>query len=423
MKPSLATEMAPPFILVAHFFIAGIVFLSLSGVGLLSMSADSLGSFLSLSLAAFSHLYLLGFVMMIIFGAMYQLLPVVLEAPIFSKDFAYVQFYMYVIGVALMVSGFSVSTLHLLIPYGAVITYLSMAIFCVNVFMTFYRLEKIRLIGWFLLIATLFLFVSVTLGLLIGLTLEHGLLEIDIDAWVKAHIIGTLGGFVMMIVMGVSMVLIPMFSLSHGFSDMWIKRALSVYTLGIALGMATFVFGLDNFFKFTALALMFLGMAFYLIQMVIVMRQRVRKQNDYWVKNSVFAWVSLSVSMLSVSVYALKGEEKFAMLFGVFFFFGFLLSFIVGHIYKILPFLIWYEKFSPLVGKQKVPLLHQMVHTKTANTQTYSLWLAVILQASGILMQEQKVFFYGSVILLLSLVLVAFNAMYAFNFKIKENEK
>ncbi|MBP9566393.1 MAG: hypothetical protein KBE02_03840, partial [Sulfurospirillum sp.] len=83
MKVSLATEMAPPFVLVAHFFIAGIVFLIFSGLLILGMGSDILGSMVSSSLAAFSHIYLLGFVMMIIFGAMYELLLVVLVAPIF----------------------------------------------------------------------------------------------------------------------------------------------------------------------------------------------------------------------------------------------------------------------------------------------------------------------------------------------------
>ncbi|ACZ12454.1 hypothetical protein [Sulfurospirillum deleyianum] len=423
MKVSLATEMAPPFVLVAHFFIAGIVFLILSGLLLLGMGSDILGYMVSSSLAAFSHLYLLGFVMMIIFGAMYQLLPVVLEAPIFSKDFAYVQFYMYVLGLSLMVSGFYVDALHLLIPYGAVITYLTMLIFCVNVFITFYRLEVMSVVGWFLLIATLFLFISVSLGLLIGLTLGHGILAIDIDAWIKAHVLGTLGGFVMMIVMGVSMVLIPMFSLSHSFKDSWIKAALCIYPLGIVLGMITFVFGLGESFKFLATLLILVGLGLYVIQMGIILNQRVRKQNDYWVKNIVFAWMALSLSVLSLVLYMVQGDEFLAIFSGVLFFFGFLLSFIVGHIYKILPFLIWYEKFSPLVGKQKVPLLHQMVHTKIADTQTYLLFLAVMIQSVGVVMQMPTLFFVGSVTLIVSLILVAFNAFYAFNFKMKENLK
>jgi len=420
MKVSLATEMAPPFVLVAHFFIAGIIFLSLSGIALLSMDSDISGYIISSSLAAFSHLYLLGFVMMVIFGAMYQLLPVVLEAPIFSKDFAYVQFYMYIVGFSMMVSGFSFSELHLLIPYGAVVTYLSMLIFCFNVFITFYRLENSTLISKFLLFGTIFLFISVTIGLLIGLSLGHGLLAIDIDAWVKAHIIGTLGGFVMMIVMGVAMVLIPMFSLSHGFEEKWIKAAFYLQSSGVALCMFALIAKLPIFVQALAVFLMVTGVLSFVVQMVIIFKQRARKQNDYWAKNVMFALVCLVASVVSCTLYFILDSLIMGMLSGVLFFFGFLLSFIVGHIYKILPFLIWYEKFSPLVGKQKVPLLHQMIHTKIADMQTWLLFIAVITLCCGVVLQYGQLFSLGSVLLLISLVLVAFNAVFAFNYKMKE---
>lgn len=420
MKVSLATEMAPPFVLVAHFFIAGILFLTLSGGALLSMSSDISGYIISSSLAAFSHLYLLGFVMMIIFGAMYQLLPVVLEAPIFSKDFAYVQFYMYVVGFSLMVSGFSFAEFHLLIPYGAVITYLSMLIFCFNVFLTFYRLEKITLVSKFLLMGTIFLFISVSLGLLIGLNLGHGFLAIDMDAWIKAHIIGTLGGFVMMIVMGVSMVLIPMFSLSHNFSEQWINRAFYLHSFGVTLMMIALIAPFPLVVQSVAALCMVLGVLSFVVQIAVILRQRVRKQNDYWVKNILFALVCLVASVFTCTLYFILTEAYLGILSGVLFFFGFLLSFIVGHIYKILPFLIWYEKFSPLVGKQKVPLLHQMIHTKMADSQTWMLFVAVGIMCSGVVTQIERLFFLGSVLLLSSLVLVALNALYAFNYKMKE---
>lgn len=420
MKVSLATEMAPPFVLVAHFFIAGILFLVLSGAALLTMGSDISGYIISSSLAAFSHLYLLGFVMMIIFGAMYQLLPVVLEAPIFSKDFAYIQFYMYVVGLSLMVSGFTFADLHLLIPYGAVITYLSMVIFCLNVFITFYRLERVNLVSRFLLIGTIFLFISVSLGLLIGLSLGHGFIAIDIDAWVKAHMIGTLGGFVLMIVMGVAMVLIPMFSLSHGFEERWIKRALYLFSSGTALCMISLIASLPSWLQSIGAVLMVVGVVCFVVQMSVIFKQRARKQNDYWAKNVVFALICLLSSIACCAYYYLQGSPVVGMLAGVLFFFGFLLSFIVGHIYKILPFLIWYEKFSPLVGKQKVPLLHQMIYTKVADIQTGMLFVSILVLSSAVVLQLEKIFLMGSVLLLASLVLVAFNAVYAFNYKIKE---
>ena len=420
MKVSLATEMAPPFMLVAHFFIAGVVFLFLSSVSLLFLGSEISSYFISSSFAAFAHLYLLGFVMMIIFGAMYQLLPVVLEAPIFSKDFAYVQFYLYVVGFLMMVSGFLWSNFSLLIPYGATITYLSMLIFCINIFLTFKKLEQINFVGKFLLVATIFLFISVSIGLIIGFTLGHGSFEIDIPAWIKAHMVGTLGGFVLMVVMGVSMVLIPMFSLSHGFDDKWIKRAFYIHIVGVTLSMVSFIFGANTLLCSLALSLVVLSSLLFVFQVLLMLKNRARKQNDYWAKNIFFAMFSLVVSISFLLVGFMFDLQSLSLAGGILFFFGFLLCFIVGHIYKILPFLIWYDKFSPLVGKQKVPLLHQMIHTKVADLQTLSLFIAIVTQVFGILSQMTFLFTIGAFLMLFSIVLVVYNTWFTFTYTIKD---
>jgi len=411
MKVSLATEMAPPFVLVAHFFIAAIVFLVLSGLALPFLAHEGDGYFIASSLAAFSHLYLLGFVMMVIFGAMYQLLPVVLEAPIFSKDFAYVQFYIYVVGLLMMVSGFTFDSLPLLIPYGAVITYTSMIIFCVNVFLTFYRLESLNLVGKFLLVATLFLFVSVSLGFVVALHLGHGLFEIDSNAWIHAHMIGTLAGFVMMVIIGVAMVLLPMFSLSHGYTQKPIESALYLQSTGVLGAMLCLLMGYKTLL-IVPFGLVMFSCVLFIVQMLIILKHRVRKQNDYWVKNILFGLVCFTCSLIVTWFDVMLG--------GVCLFFGFLLPFIVGHIYKILPFLIWYEKFSPLVGKQKVPLLHQMIRTKVADTQTYLLFAAVGLMILGKSVDMHALFYAGTLLLALSILLVVYNVIYTFNYTIKE---
>jgi len=420
MKTSLATEMAPPFALVAHFFIAAILFLCFSAVVLFFMEPDLAGYFISFPLAAFSHLYLLGFVMMVIFGAMYQLLPVVLEVPLFSKDFAYVQFYMYIVGLCMMVSGFAFPAYHLLIPYGALITYLSITIFCVNVFLTFYRLEKSTIVSKFLLMGTIFLFASISFGFLIGLNLGHGLIEIDHDAWIKAHILGTLGGFVMMVIMGVAMVLIPMFALSHHYDERAIQAALYCNTIGISLGIVALIASLPAVILYSALLLVLCANILFIIQMSIVFRARVRKQNDYWVKNIVFALISLVASFVFIGMAQFSHDTTYVFIAAIFFFFGFLLAFIIGHLYKILPFLIWYKKFSPLVGKTKVPLLHQMIHTQTANLQAFVLFLSVVLFSISCWSHSAALFTVSASLFLLSILLVAFNVTYSFLYHTKE---
>lgn len=414
---SLATEMAPPFALVAHFFIAAVVFLLLSTVALFEVYPDLSGYGISFSLASFAHLYLLGFVMMVIFGAMYQLLPVVLEIPLFSKDFAYVQFYAYVIGLGMMVLGFRYLEWHLLIAYGGFLTYMSIAIFCVNVFLTFYRLEKNSIVSSYLLMGTVFLAVAVTLGILLGFVLAHGMLSIDIDAWVKAHVIGTLFGFVMMIVMGVSMVLIPMFSLAHGFKDRYIHAALFLHGIGVSVAILALVAALPTVVLYAGLGSVFISMGLYLFQMGIIFSVRVRKQNDYWVKNLFFSFLSLIGAMVMLLLFFIEAQERYLFAAAELFFFGFLLAFIVGHLYKILPFLIWYKTFSPLVGKQKVPLLHQMVHTKSADIQAFLLFISVVCLSIATLLPLQVLFYGASLGVMSSVVLVAFNVVYAFTYK------
>ncbi|MDD3324893.1 MAG: hypothetical protein PHN38_07215 [Sulfurospirillaceae bacterium] len=416
----LATEMAPPFVLVAHFFIASVFFLMVSLGFLPFLFEETGGFFLTPNLASFAHLYLLGFVMMVIFGAMYQLVPVVLEVSVFSKDFAYIQFYMYVVGFVLLVVGLYTPSLTALIPYGAILTYVSMLIFCVNIFLTFGELEEINLVGKYLLVATIFLFISVTLGLFMGLVLGHGLFEINIISWVKAHAVGTLGGFVLMIVSGVALVLIPMFSLAHNFNDMASKIAFYLFCIFVPVSIAGYIF---EFSKFLIVFAIF-GVAFAVFatiyQLGLILAKRVRKQNDYWFKSLVFSFFSLFFSILVWLATFFVDIFRLPIVAGFLFCFGFLFPFIVGHIYKILPFLVWYDKFSPLVGKQKVPMLHDMIHANVADFQFWSMGFAVFAMLIGIVFQIYIVFVIGAIVMIFSGGLVLYNVYYTFTYKIKE---
>jgi hypothetical protein len=44
----------------------------------------------------------------------------------------------------------------------------------------------------------------------------------------------------------------------------------------------------------------------------------------------------------------------------------------LGYLYKIVPFLIWQSRYGPLVGRQRVPLMRDLVHQRAA---LLSFWL------------------------------------------------
>jgi hypothetical protein len=418
MTKNLATQMAPPFVLVAHYFIAGAVFYAISSF-LLPFYADDIGGyFLSNQIAGLVHLYLLGFVMMVIFGAMYQLIPVVLEIPLFSKDFAYVQFYIYLVGIVIFCLSLWYESLIQLLPYGALMVYISMLIFIVNLFLTYKNLEHWTLVAKFIFVSNLFLLFGAGMGFFISLDLIYGFFG-DILKSLSVHIAATIGGYVMMSIMGVGMVLLPMFSLAHNFSQKPMEWAFYAMTLGL-LGYIIASFLQWQTVLYLSFALILVAIILGIYQMYSIFKARVRRQNDFWAKNMIASFLSLIVC-LDFIVFAILGDEqRYLMAFGFLLFFGFFIFFIVGHIYKILPFLVWYQRFSPLVGKCKVPMLHQMIKERVADVQFWVSVVGIFMCGFAILLDLPKLFCIGAYVMGVGTLLVLFNIVYTLSYKPKE---
>jgi len=151
----ISQDFAPPFKLIAPFFILGSLFYLFTSFFIFTFNIDNL-SFLDSQVLGFVHLFLLGFVMMIIFGAMAQLVPVVLEVGHFGVELFYAIWPLLLIGTLLMVLGFLFSPA--LLPYGGVIVLTSMMIFVMEIFMTISKVPKLTLVMSSILISNTFLF-------------------------------------------------------------------------------------------------------------------------------------------------------------------------------------------------------------------------------------------------------------------------
>jgi len=113
-------------------------------------------------------------------------------------------------------------------------------------------------------------------------------------------------------------------------------------------------------------------------------------------------------------------NNTFYLLFGFTLFFGFFGFFIVGHIYKILPFLVWYQRYSSLVGKIKVPMLNDMVKEKVADIQFWITLIGLLLAISAIIFKIPIVFKIGTVIMGIGALLVIYNIYYTLIYGINE---
>ncbi|PHS42311.1 MAG: hypothetical protein COB07_00800 [Sulfurovum sp.] len=382
----VSQDFAPPLKLIAPFFDFGVLFYLLSMLALLFFEPTF--SYQQMDVAGWVHLFLLGFVMMIIFGAMAQLIPVVLEVGHVVVDVYYIILPLLALGTVVMVLGFWL--MPALLPYGGLLVLIAMIIFAFENIATLKKTElrtlTVDTVAWsngYLL-----------LGILTGFALALGLsgdLGINVSLMLKAHVYAVLGGYVILTIMGLSLTLIPMFSLAHGFDETAVKRAFKLVILSVALVFVGAVLGFE-WLMMIGYALSFAGIFFYIWQIYIIAKLTVRKELDVWAKSIIFAFVTLLLSILFSIVYFITEQETALHTSVWFLLLGFVTFFIIGHLYKIVPFLVWFERFAPLVGKEKVPMLHEMYNKEGAAMMFWFTSAGVLLGGAGLLFESGILF-------------------------------
>jgi hypothetical protein len=409
---AISQEFAPPFKLISPFFIFGGVFYVLTAFFLFFFGVDEL-SFLNPKVISFTHLFLLGFVMMTIFGAMAQLVPVVLEVGHFGVELFYAIWPLLLIGTLLMAFGFIYSPA--LLPFGGMTVLIAMMIFVGEIFLTIKKVEKFNVVMSSILLANTFLFFGVIFGLVMALGYA-GTIVVDITALLKAHVYLVVGGYLSITIMGLSVVLIPMFGLSHGFSLKPLHRALYMMSASVLLVVFSSIFDISVIDKIGYVLSIF-SLLIYFYQVYTIYKTRARKENDTYAISLMFSFISLVVSLglgflsMFVEYEPILIASAWLMFFG---FFGFAIT---GHIYKIIPFLVWYERFSPLVGKEKVPMLNDMLPMKSSHAQIVFTGVGIILITVAILTQNNQLIGAGASFMVVGAFALLRSILYMINFR------
>ena len=392
---SVSKDYAPPFGMIAPFFWIGSIFYLLGTVFLLFLDPEA-GHF-SLALVGWAHWFLLGFMMMIIFGAMAQLVPVVVEVGHFSVDLYYVIWPLLLLGTVVMSLGFWWRPTML--PYGGLMVLISMLVFLLDTLMTLRRVTNMTLTVKTVIASNLFLLAGIITGFVMSLGVGAGL-SVDIGSWLGAHAVMVLGGYVTLTIMGLSMILLPMFGLSHGFDERPVNRAFYLMIAGVVFYFIATAAGWEAG-KFLAFGSMLASVTLYIHQVLIIYRTRARKENDIWAKSMFVGYGSLLFAAMIGLVYMMTGKEDFLLSSAWFLVMGFFSFLINGHLYKIIPFLVWFERYSPLVGKEKVPMLHEMLPKRMADFEFCFSATGVVVGGIGLLFGSTELF-RGGVSLLIA---------------------
>jgi len=295
---AVSQEFAPPFRLIAPYFIIGVSFFVLSVLLLFNFDITTISNTNAITLS-WVHIFLLGFVMMVIFGAMAQLVPVVLEVGHSAVDLYYVIYPLLLIGTILMATGFIYSPA--LLPYGGVVVLISLLIFVFETFLTINKVKKLNLVMTSVLLANIFLFIGLIFGILMALTYA-GTLNFDISNLLKTHIYMVLLGYVVVTIMGMSLVLLPMFWLSHSFSWKPITYALYIISISVLFMMIS-SFTSSNILEYIAYILSLIALGIYFYQVYIIYKTRVRIEKDIYLYSLIFSYISLFTSIIFSIIY------------------------------------------------------------------------------------------------------------------------
>jgi hypothetical protein len=280
-----------------------------------------------------------------------------------------------------------------LLPYGGLLVLVAMIIFAFENIATLKKstLDNLTVstVKW----SNAYLLLGILTGFSIALGFA-GSLNVNISLMLKAHVYAVLGGYVLLTIMGLSLTLIPMFSLAHGFDEKAIHTAFKLVVIGVGIVFAGALVGFE-WLMIVGYLITFAGVVFYLWQIYIIAALTVRKELDVWAQSMIFAFGSLIFSMMTGVVFLLTNSEVMLHTTVWFFLLGFVSSMITGHLYKIVPFLVWFERFAPLVGKEKVPMLHEMYSKKGAAVMFWFTVAGVVLGGFGLLLESNILFKAG----------------------------
>lgn len=394
--------------LAAEHFAAATLYLLAGAVGLVWIAPElAIGAFPSPHVAGVTHLFTLGFLTTTVFGALCQLLPVALGAPIRSSRVAHLAFWTFAPGVGVFAAGVA-STSSPLYHAGLALVATGILLAVGNIAATLPRARSRDVTWGAIALAVAFLASTLLLGVLLLHNLHTGFLA----AWrlrvLAMHLHVALVGWALITMVGVSHRLLPMFLLAHGADTRWSRRSVAL----LAAGVVTLVAGLTAGAPAAAWASVVLldgGVGCFLWQAFAFYRVRVRKRIDVGMRFVMAALGFLAVSA-ALGPFVLAdhvAHPRLATAYVVVGLLGGIVPFVVGFFYKIVPLLAWTARYGRRMGRGAVPTVADTFSARVAQVQLALTGIGVGLLASGIAAASPHVARCGTVFFLAGVLLFA----------------
>lgn len=326
------------------------------------------------------HLATLGVLAMTAMGAAFQMLPVATRKPIRSERLCRLTFWLFAPGVALLTHGMGAAQGWAMAGGGALAA-AGLVLFGILVADNLRQITDMKIITANAWVAVASLAAVTLLGLLLLGDFWGGILP-DHGAAAATHGLLAGYGFMGMLALGFSNILIPMFTLARSLPQKPGRIAAALSGLALALAAAGLLTGLP---VVAAVAVLpgLAAAALHLRAMAQAIKTGMRRNRDTAFRLFHLAWALLPAGLVVGGAAALGlWPGVTGPLWGLLLVFGWLLTFLTGVLQRIMPFLASMHS----VGRSAKPAL---VSALTAERPLFAHFLghaaALLLIAAGLL--------------------------------------
>lgn len=322
------------------------------------------------------HLLTIGWLLLLIFGALFQFVPVMTSRMLPSQHLALATLIVTELGLAGMICGFvalgqGMPVLARCLPVGGGFVIVGALIAIGDMAVPLLKARPLPLPGRMVLTALAFLIAAITLGLLMALALTVPALApyfAPLVGGVGYHILAGIGGWFTIVAVGVSYKLLPMFMLAPEERGPVGESVHYLIAAGFALALSAGLVGLWypraalDALQMTSYALVGAAIALYLFDVVRLYRTRKRAAIELHNKAAVGAFAMLAVAILLAAAFVATGTlGRYLPLLLFLVLFGWLGGLGVTQLYKIVPFLTWIGRFGKSLGRGPVPRVQDLV--------------------------------------------------------------
>ncbi len=374
----LSFDAIPPFRVPFRFFITAPVFAIFLGLLFLLADPAVLTSRFSLWLLAATHAITLGFMMMIMLGALFQILPVVGGVALPKVErLAKIVHLSLTIGVASLLFGFlGLGTIYLTLGGGLI--FVALSLFLGAVFSRFRAMLNTPP-SWAIRLSIISLLITFCFGLSFVIAMiKPGWLP-NFHQFTNLHLMWGIFGWTLLLVMGVSSQIIPMFYVTRDYPR-WISKylAIAIFVLLILLSLNYQTINITTILINILVLLSVCYAGFTLYQISI--RKRKTLDITLWFWNTAMLSIIIAAFIYLINKYFFSQfNNQIELLLATLMLVGFAMALITGMLLKIVPFLVWLNLQQAWIKRPtaKMPLsnMHQVIPNKIAK-RIYWLFLA-----------------------------------------------